>query len=82
MTATEKLHDAGYEDVIIFDNFSYDDAWSISQNLTKMFPSISVMMVDIPTAASTSGISPRNSIMKRSEQHENQNMEHRSHDRL
>ena len=26
MTANEKLRDAGWEDVIIFDNFSYDDA--------------------------------------------------------
>ena len=26
MTANEKLCDAGYEDVIILDNYSYDDA--------------------------------------------------------
>ena len=27
MTAREKLADAGYDDVVIFDNFSYDDAF-------------------------------------------------------
>lgn len=26
MTAEEKLRDAGYEDVVIFKNYSYDDA--------------------------------------------------------
>jgi hypothetical protein len=26
MTAAEKIADAGYEDVVIFENFSYDDA--------------------------------------------------------
>ena len=26
MTAAEKLEDLGYEDVVVFENFSYDDA--------------------------------------------------------